>query len=196
PRETDTHGTTGCDCPDGVGPSSRSKVLKLLTSFGGRPSANATAHTRGIDSARRWISSQKAPTRASGYCDIGSSIDPLKTLRALKPRLTRPSSLRLTSNRPATTTSGVAIANWLPTRTRRNRLTSTVPVDDRPVERSDSSTGPPLPWTAGTRPKRIALPAVNPASSHSTGPSSAISAVRGKYAAPKSRSSPVASHVR
>ena len=32
-------------------------------------------------------------------------------------------------------------------------------------------------------------------SSHSAGPLSAISAVRGKYAAPKSRSSPMASHV-
>src|SRR5207249_12085414 len=48
-----------------------------------------------------------------------------------------------------------------------------------------SSTRPALPCTAGTRPNSTALPSVSAPSSHSTGPSSAISAVRGKYDAPQ-----------
>ena len=72
------------------------------------------------------------------------------------------------------------MANWLPTRICRSRLTLTLPVEERPIDRSDSSTGPPVPYTAGTTPNSSALAEVRPTSSQKTGPSSAISCVRGK----------------
>ena len=108
---TPTHGVTGCDCPGGVGWSSRSKLLKSTTSSGGRPSANATADTPGSASTRRFSSSQKTTLALSGYCAAGNWIAPVSTLRVSNPRSTRRSSFRLTRSSPATTSSGVAMAN-------------------------------------------------------------------------------------
>ncbi len=92
--------------------------------------------------------------------------------------------------------SGVAIANCAATSARRRRRTAGLPVDDRPSDRRDASTEPPVPCIAGTNPKINPLQAARPASSHNTGAPSSISCVLGKYVDPTPRSSWTPAHAR
>ena len=114
--------------------------------------------TPGSASTRRFSSSQNASMRAgSWYCAPGKRTEPVSTCSVSKPRST---CFKLIEAREQQGRDDRAAA-WRsrtapPTSARRRRRTPTPAVDDR-LDRSDSSTVPPVAFNAGTRPNSSAL---------------------------------------